>query len=353
MGITDLLSFIREKCPTAYHLYPFDLLAGKVLVVDISIIMYAEKAKARRTIANSTNLTVNLDLNDNDVEKVWLANILAFASNLLQHRIRPVFVFDGPPHPAKNMVKEDRKEKKRIHREKIIAVQARLANCPSMHYPPALVSELRNLLVNYVDLTKQEVTACQTMLAHCGLDVVQAKNEAEQTCAMLLMENKAQAVFSRDSDLLVYGCASLLNEITIQQGKPYFYGYDLATILQDLGLCFASFRDFAIMCGCDYNSNIPRIGVKRSYALIKERQCIENVASSYDISILNHNTCRMLFSTLASEQTISVCEHLVIDGILYGNHFTKVSPYAFDIMRQYGLENSLTQLKKLYANFSS
>lgn len=352
MGISDLLSFIREKCPTAYRLYPFDLLTGKVMVIDISIIMYAEKSKARRTVANNTNLTVNFDLNDKEVQKEWLQNILNFTTNLLQHKIRPVFVFDGPPHPAKNAVKEQRKEKRRIQKEKIVALQARLANCPSMHYPAALITELKTLLVNYIEIPRHEMLACQTMLAHCGLDVVQAQHEAEQACAMLLLENKAQAVFSRDSDLLVYGCPILLNEITTQHGKLHFYGYDLATILQDLQLPFYSFRDFAIMCGCDYNSNIPRIGVKRAYTLIKEKQCIENVGQSHDITILNHVTCRQLFSPLASEQTIKVCDDLVIDGVLYGNHFTKVSPYAFDIMRQYNLENNIENLKKLYSKFS-
>jgi 5'-3' exonuclease len=50
------------------------------------------------------------------------------------------------------------------------------------------------------------------------------------------------------------------------------------------------FTDFCIMCGTDYNKNIPRVGCESAYKLIDKYKSIEEVEknTNYDISILNH-----------------------------------------------------------------
>jgi len=57
------------------------------------------------------------------------------------------------------------------------------------------------------------------------------------------------------------------------------------------------FLDFCIMCGTDYNDNIPGVGPVKAYALIKEYGSIEHIGrqTSLDISILNHIKSRELF----------------------------------------------------------
>ena len=48
------------------------------------------------------------------------------------------------------------------------------------------------------------------------------------------------------------------------------------------------------MCGTDYNKNIFRIGVEKSYKFISNYHNIENVP--LDVSILNHVKVRKLFT---------------------------------------------------------
>lgn len=351
MGIKALLPFIREKCPNAYRLYSFDILKNKVLLIDISIIMYAEKAKARREVARNTNLMVNFDIDENAVFKLWLQYICQFALTLLKHQIHPIFVFDGAPHEAKNAVKNKRKNTREEQLQDIKTIQEQLRNCPEMQYPKILIDNLLHKLINFVEVKFNEVRICQELLAHMGLDIIQANQEAEQACAMLFIENRAHCIFSRDSDVLAYGCPAFLNEITQQQGKYYFYGYSLDTILQELELTFEEFRDFVIMAGCDYNNNIKGIGIKRAYSLIKTYHSIDNLPQKYDISVLNHQLCREMFNVKPSEEVIKIAENLIVDDKLLGNNFKEISPYAFDICRQYNLENMLNEFNKCYKNF--
>jgi 5'-3' exonuclease len=57
------------------------------------------------------------------------------------------------------------------------------------------------------------------------------------------------------------------------------------------------------MCGCDFNQNIPKIGPKRSYDLIKEFEDIDALPIQYDIQVLEHIKCREIFSYEPSEFT--------------------------------------------------
>lgn len=351
MGIKALLPFIREKCPNAYRMYDFDILKNKTLLIDISIIMYAEKAKARREIARTTNLMINFDLDEKAIFNLWLQYICQFTLTLLNHQIHPIFVFDGAPHEAKNAVKDKRKNMRNEQLENIRILREQLQHYPEMQYPKILIDKLRTCLVNFVEVKFNEVRSCQELLAHMGLDIIQAKQEAEQTCAMLVIENRAHCIFSRDSDVLAYGCPIFFNEITRQQGKYYFYGYSLEVILTELELNFNEFRDFLIMAGCDYNNNMKGIGIKRAYNLIKTYHSIENLPDNYDTSVLNYQLCREMFNNKSCEDVIDIAENLIVEDKLLGNNFKEISPYAFDICRQYNLEQMLNEFSKCYQQF--
>ena len=57
------------------------------------------------------------------------------------------------------------------------------------------------------------------------------------------------------------------------------------------------FLDLCIMCGTDYNPNIPMIGSKKAYKYLKKHGSIDIIEEKekIDTSILNHQTVRQLF----------------------------------------------------------
>ena len=60
---------------------------------------------------------------------------------------------------------------------------------------------------------------------------------------------------------------------------------------------YASFIDFSILIGCDYNkkNKLPKVGPVKALELIKKYNSIDNI-QGYDISMLNHVDIRKLFN---------------------------------------------------------
>ena len=71
-------------------------------------------------------------------------------------------------------------------------------------------------------------------------------------------------------------------------------------ILSSLELTADQFIDFCIMCGTDYNKNIPKIGPENAYKLIKRYETIEGIRESgIDVDVLNHVRVREIFKEYA------------------------------------------------------
>ena len=54
--------------------------------------------------------------------------------------------------------------------------------------------------------------------------------------------------------------------------------------------------DFCIMCGTDYNNNIPKIGNAGAFKLIEKYKNIDNIPDLANIELLNHKVVRNLFT---------------------------------------------------------
>ena len=121
-----------------------------------------------------------------------------------------------------------------------------------------------------------------------------APTEAETMCADLTLQRHTAFALSEDTDLLAYG-SDLLCKLDMKSETCQLVRYE--KVLEQLGMTPDQFLDFCIMCGCDYNSNIPKVGIVNSYKLITEHGSIEEIdaKTKHDITFLNHERCRELF----------------------------------------------------------
>ena len=82
-------------------------------------------------------------------------------------------------------------------------------------------------------------------------------------------------MISEDSDVLAYGSNILLCDLNISNGDcNVIY---LPSLLKSLDMNYNQFIEFCVMCGTDYNTNIPGIGIIKCYELIKKYNSIENI----------------------------------------------------------------------------
>lgn len=112
--------------------------------------------------------------------------------------------------------------------------------------------------------------------------------DIQTTCSDLCIRNIVDFVISNNTDIVAYGTPKLVTNLNIKSGSCKTIKYN--DVLKNLDMTSEIFLNFCIMCGTSYNSNIPRIGTKRSYKLIKKYKTIANTSdkTNINIDILNH-----------------------------------------------------------------
>jgi 5'-3' exonuclease len=156
------------------------------------------------------------------------------------------------------------------------------------------IEKLKNSLLN---IRTEDFNLTKEFFKVCNIPIINAETEAELTCANLVKEKKIAAVLTEDTDVLAYGCPYMLHKMDIKEST--FIEIDYEEILTSLELTSEQFLDFCIMCGTDYNQNIPKIGPEKAYKLIQQYKTIENIKENnplLPIEILNHIKIREIFN---------------------------------------------------------
>lgn len=275
MGIKNLSKFIKTNYPDCIVESDLTDLSYTKVAIDVPIYMYKYKS------INAARI------NEPDYKSYdWLWSFIYIIHLLREHDIHPVFVFEGKSPIEK---KETQTERKKVRKqlaertkvleesleeygvsqvpnellqkqwEKILKQNKVALDCP---FDFGSVSSSIELRRRYnIDITYHDYKILKVLLKVLSVPYIQASGEAEAFCALLEREKFVSAVLSTDTDLLAYGCKKLIIKISSDR---YTY-IDLNRVLFRTKLTLDKFLDFCIMCGTDYNNNIPGIGIQRSF----------------------------------------------------------------------------------------
>lgn len=310
MGIKDLNKLIKRYAPDAMFTMPINDLAGKKIAIDGNGWLYANLATVRKKVINKTDVTVQ-EPDPIEIRKELLNALINFIINWLVNGITPIFIFDGREVPIEKLeTREDRQEKRVTARAKIDALYEKLKGDPLLNNGK-IVEDLRKELRNYLQVTNDDFESMKTLLINVGIPCLQAKGEAEKLCSAFCVEEEIAAVWSVDTDNLAFGCPLLIT------GHSSTYTYDeynnrvlnldcvrIDKVLEGLKIDYRTFVDLCIMCGCDFNTNIPKYAALKSYNLLLKHGSIDNLPENLDISCLRHQRCREIFSFTPSKYLI-------------------------------------------------
>lgn len=217
---------------------------------------------------------------------------------MLEHGIRPVYVFDGVAPDQKLAVLDKRRER----REEAIALAEAAKEAGDD-------VELRKQLARTIRVSPEQNAEVQQLLQLLGLPIIKAPGEAEAQCAELAKSGRVWATATEDADALTFGTPILIRNLTFSDsntngskaaaaahgsngtgagaaalvGKGHtVLSIHLDKVLKELDLSMDQFIDFCILCGCDYCGTIRGIGAKTAYNLIKQHKTIEKVIESLD-----------------------------------------------------------------------
>ena len=212
----------------------------------------------------------------------YVAHLMGFLQRtcaLLEHRIVPVYVFDGPSPALKEAELAARRERRQEAEEQYAAARAsgdhRLAQklaARIMHYSPEMVQETKDML----DLL--------------GVPWVGAAAEGEAQAAVMAQRGHLDVVATQDWDALLYGSPVLVRNLmadgTKRYGKTvYAERINLDAMRAELDLSQEQLVDLGIMIGTDFHPGIRGVGPKTGLKLLHKHGTLEGVCEAKGVDV--------------------------------------------------------------------
>lgn len=205
--------------------------------------------------------------NDNGETTSHLMGMFYRTLRMVDHSIKPVYVFDGKPPVLKGGELEKRLARRAEANKSMEALKE-----------TGTAEELAKFERRTVRVTREQNDEAKHLLKLMGIPYVEAPCEAEAQCAELAKAGKVYGAASEDMDTLCYKTPFLLRHMTFsEQRKEPIQEIDINKVLEGLEMDQKQFVDLCILLGCDYCDSIRGVGPVTAYKLIKEHGTIEGV----------------------------------------------------------------------------
>ncbi|ELU10206.1 hypothetical protein CAPTEDRAFT_21886 [Capitella teleta] len=264
MGIQGLSKVIGDYAPSAVKENEIKNFFGRKVAIDASMCIYQFLIAVRQ----EGNMLTNADGETTS----HLMGIFYRTLRMIDHGIKPVYVFDGKPPDMKSgelSKRAGRREEAQKALEK--AEEAGEAE------------NVEKFSKRLVKVTKEHNEECKQLLGLMGIPFVEAPCEAEAQCASLVKGGHVYATGTEDMDALTFGSTVLLRHLTFSEARKMpIKEFSLEKVLAGLELSYEEFIDLCILLGCDYCDSIRGIGPKRAVDLIKQHRSIEAVLKNID-----------------------------------------------------------------------
>uniref|UniRef100_A0A673B9S6 Flap endonuclease 1 n=1 Tax=Sphaeramia orbicularis TaxID=375764 RepID=A0A673B9S6_9TELE len=266
MGIHGLAKLIADHAPGAIKEQDIKNYFGRKIAIDASMCIYQFLIAVRQD--------GNVLQNEDGETTSHLMGMFYRTIRMLEHGIKPVYVFDGKPPQLKSAELEKRGER-RAEAEKLLAQAQETGE----------QENIDKFTKRLVKVTKQHNDECKKLLTLMGVPYIEAPCEAEASCAALVKAGKVFATATEDMDGLTFGTNVLLRHLTASEAKKLpIQEFHFSRMLQDIGLTNEQFIDLCILLGCDYCGTIKGIGPKRAIDLIRQHGNIEEILENIDSS---------------------------------------------------------------------
>uniref|UniRef100_A0A8C7XDB9 Exonuclease 1 n=1 Tax=Oryzias sinensis TaxID=183150 RepID=A0A8C7XDB9_9TELE len=243
MGITGLLQFIKDAAePINVKKYK-----GQTVAVDTYCWLHKGAFSCAEKLAKGEPTD----------QYVWYC--LKFVDMLLNFSIKPILVFDGRNLPSKQEVEKARRERREANLQK-----------GRQLLREGKLSEARDCFTRCVNITPAMAHNLIKAARARGVDCLVAPYEADAQLAYLTKSGLAQAVITEDSDLLAFGCKTVILKMD-KQGNGLEIDQGNLGRCRSLGNIFTEekFRYMCILSGCDYLPSLHGIGLGKACKLLR------------------------------------------------------------------------------------
>lgn len=260
----------------------------------------------------------------------WLDGFVNLIACLRKYDVHCIFCFDGTAPVEKILEQKERRSTRKRSEDRINAIESAievykdsgvvesiirevytkhdkecnqrlLINPDRMKSDDFIVSEVATIVQGMrsrlLIIQPEDFTICKELFDLMSIPWIESPTEAETLASDLCKKGLVYGVVTEDTDVLAYSAPIFLNNLNTYSGICIELKY--SDILSQLKLNSNEFLDMCIMCGTDYNKNIPGIGPQKSYNYIRQYSSIENFSKhnpQFDNSILKYIRSRELFT---------------------------------------------------------
>ncbi len=351
MGIKDLGKLLpKEKKELYEYCYSYEAFKGKAIAIDMSIIMYKNSyGGALKSYREAGSLEYDDEKSKIKYESFNLT--INFLTEFLINGITPVCVFDGERIPEKHQTIEERLEERERVIKKAKELKERIDNGECSK---EILDEYRRKKSSTA-INAEDNEDLKMLLEQIGFICLTATYEAEKLCVMLEKEGYVSAVYSTDQDCLAMGCNTLIVErkVVNKQGKKEYYfrakiGREIKAML---GLNHTRFLHLCVLCGTDFNYNIPGMGPKKSIKYIYEHGYIkENVLYNIYGNKANDfiNKYKKTIEIFKDENVEDIC----MTKVEYPFKLEIKLELLDDILSYHNLESSTNRIVEAYEEYN-
>lgn len=345
MGIKGFGSVVRARKGGDYDRYgKLNTYAGRRIGIDASGTFYSKKSTAIGIEVE--NLTIeDFRINENNVFRSWVDIVVNFMMYFIYSGVIPVIVFDGPNKYMKTDTIGKRMDDRKKNQTRLDELLEIMDSRPIHKRKPEMFAEIKKLYKNITSVSRADIKAIKKIFRKLGFPVCESHGEGEKLAASLYREGYIDAVFSQDSDLYILGCETVITKIAHvnMDSVPPSIGIKyvkLEELLEILEMSFSEMVHFAIMLGCDFNSNIRGVGKVGAEKLIREHHDVYRIdrKTGHDLTILNVDDCMAFFDYTPSDQYSFSIELNMKD----------IDPSVITLLENMGLEvETIDAIKKM------
>ncbi len=213
---------------------------------------------------------------------------------MVEYGVRPVFVFDGRPHPLKARELARRRELRERAREEWR--RALLEGDLRRAFSKAVVA---------LGVTDPMVKDSMELLELMGVPCIRAPGDAEAQAAHMVRGGVAWAAVTKDYDALLYGAPRVIRHVTftgtdllpsrgvVRRLEPEIV--ELERLLGELGLTREQLVDLAILVGTDFNEGVRGVGPLRALRLIRLYGSIDRMPAHIREELGDYREVRRIF----------------------------------------------------------
>ncbi len=261
--ISKLVSQVKEKIE-------LDALSGKIVAIDAYNTIYQFLSIIRQPDG--------MPLMDSKGRVTsHLSGLFYRTINLLDAKVRPVFVFDGIPSMLKQRTIEARMNRREHAKEQW-----------SKALEKGMLEEARTYAMASTHINKEIVESSKALLGMMGIPYVQAPGEGEAQSARMTRDGVAYASASQDYDSFLLGATTVIRNLTISgrrklPGRNIYVNVSVelartGDLLAKLGIDQRMLIMLGALVGTDFNSGIEKVGPMTALKIVKEHRTKANVS---------------------------------------------------------------------------